>query len=323
MERTACCRLAFACLLAILLAGRAVPADSELDFNRDVRPILSDRCFACHGPDHEDRQAGLRLDDRAAAIAALDSGLTAVVPGDPATSEIIARITSTDPEIVMPPPRINKPITPAEAEILKRWVAEGAEYRGHWAFERVERPAMPDVKDAAWQKTPIDRFVLAKLEPEGLKPNPEADRVTLARRLALDLTGLPPVPADVDAFLADPSPDAYEKYVDRLLASPHYGERMAIEWLDAARYADSSGYQTDSSRQNWPWRDWLIQAYNENLPSDPRPDRGHGLQPQPSAQRRRGHHRGGVAGGDRDRPRGDHRADLDGPLGGLRPLPRP
>ena len=268
MERTACCRLAFACLLAILLAGRAVPADSELDFNRDVRPILSDRCFACHGPDHEDRQAGLRLDDRAAAIAALDSGLTAVVPGDPATSEIIARITSTDPEIVMPPPRINKPITPAEAEILKRWVAEGAEYRGHWAFERVERPAMPDVKDAAWQKTPIDRFVLAKLEPEGLKPNPEADRVTLARRLALDLTGLPPVPADVDAFLADPSPDAYEKYVDRLLASPHYGERMAIEWLDAARYADSSGYQTDSSRQNWPWRDWLIQAYNENLPFD-------------------------------------------------------
>ncbi|MFM8434735.1 MAG: PSD1 and planctomycete cytochrome C domain-containing protein [Planctomycetia bacterium] len=257
---------AFVCLC--LCAAVATAAEPRLDFNRDVRPILSDRCFSCHGPDNEDRQAGLRLDVRDTAIAAVDSGMTAVVPGDPAKSEIIARITSTDPDIVMPPPRVNKPITPAEAEILKRWIAEGAEYRGHWAFERVERPAVPEVKNSAWARTPIDRFILARLEQEGLAPNPEADRVTLARRLALDLTGLPPVPADVDAFVADPSPDAYDRYVDTLLASPHYGERMAIEWLDAARYADSSGYQTDSSRQNWPWRDWLIRAYNDNLPFD-------------------------------------------------------
>ena len=242
--------------------------EARLDFNRDVRPILSDRCFACHGPDGEDRQAGLRLDDREAAAAELASGARAIVPGDPAQSEIIARITSTDPDVVMPPPRLNKPITPAEAEILKRWIAEGAEYRGHWAFERVERPAVPDVKNTAWPRTPIDRFILTRLEHEGLAPNPEADRVTLARRLALDLTGLPPEPAAVDAFLADASADAYERYVDSLLASPHYGERMAIEWLDASRYADSHGYQTDSSRSNWPWRDWLIRAYNDNLPFD-------------------------------------------------------
>ena len=242
--------------------------EARLDFNRDVRPILSDRCFACHGPDGEDRQAGLRLDDREAAAAELASGARAIVPGDPKQSEIIARITSTDPDVVMPPPRLNKPITPAEAEILKRWIAEGAEYRGHWAFERVERPAVPDVKNTAWPRTPIDRFILTRLEHEGLAPNPEADRVTLARRLALDLTGLPPEPAAVDAFVADASADAYERYVDSLLASPHYGERMAIEWLDASRYADSHGYQTDSSRSNWPWRDWLIRAYNDNLPFD-------------------------------------------------------
>jgi len=241
---------------------------TRLEFNRDVRPILSDRCFACHGPDADDRQAGLRLDVRNAAIAELDSGATAVVPGDPAHSEIIARITSTDPDVVMPPPRLNKPITPGEAEILKRWIADGAEYRGHWAFEPIARPAVPDVQAADWPRTPVDRFVLARLELEGLAPNPEADRATLARRLALDLTGLPPDPASVDVFLADTAPDAYEKYVDILLASPHYGERMAIEWLDAARYADSSGYQTDSSRQNWPWRDWLIKAYNDNVPFD-------------------------------------------------------
>jgi hypothetical protein len=243
-------------------------AEKTVDFNRDVRPILSDRCFACHGPDAEDRQAGLRLDLRAAATAALESGVTAVVPGDPAASALAARITSADPDLVMPPPHIGKPITPAEAEILRRWIAAGAEYRGHWAFERVERPAVPAVPDAGWAKTPIDRFILARHAAEGLAPNAEAERVTLARRLALDLTGLPPDPAAVNAFLADTAPDAYEKYVDTLLASPHYGERMAIEWLDAARYADSHGYQTDSSRSNWPWRDWLIKASNDNLPFD-------------------------------------------------------
>ena len=277
MGHTACRRhspvtspVTVALLAAMVVVGvwaAAAPA-APLDFNRDVRPILSDRCFACHGPDAEDRQAGLRLDQRDAATKPLESGATAIVPGDPATSELLARVTSTDPDVVMPPPRLGKPITPQEAEILRRWIAEGAGYRGHWAFERVQRPAVPGVKSPAWSRTPIDRFILARLESEGLTPNPEADRATLARRLALDLTGLPPVPAAVDAFLADTSSDAYEKYVDTLLASPHYGERMAIEWLDAARYADSSGYQTDSSRQNWPWRDWVIGAFNDNLPFD-------------------------------------------------------
>jgi len=250
------------------LFAAATAAEPAIDFNRDIRPILSDRCFACHGPDHEDRQAGLRLDLREAATAALDSGATALIPGDLAASELVARITSTDADVVMPPPHFGKPITPAEAETLKRWIAAGAEYHGHWAFARVERPAVPAVRDAAWAKTPIDRFILARLDAEGLSPNAEADRVTLARRAALDLTGLPPDPAAVDGFLADTAPDAYEKYVDGLLASPHYGERMAIEWLDAARYADSHGYQTDSSRSNWPWRDWLIRAGNDNLPFD-------------------------------------------------------
>jgi hypothetical protein len=245
-----------------------VAAAAPVDFNRDVRPLLSDRCFACHGPDHEDRQAGLRLDDRAVAVAALESGATAIVPGDAAASAVVSRITSTDPDLVMPPPHVGKPITLAEADILRRWIAQGAEYRGHWAFTRVERPTPPAVAAADWPHTPVDCFILARLEQENLAPNPQAERTTLARRLALDLTGLPPVPADVDAFLADTAPDAYDRYVDRLLASPHYGERMAIEWLDAARYADSHGYQTDSSRSNWPWRDWLIDAYNRNLPFD-------------------------------------------------------
>ena len=269
LARRACLAALGLAALVCLSAGQpAHAADSKLDFNRDIRPILSDRCFACHGPDAEDRQAGLRLDDRAAAVAALESGGTAIVPGKPEASEILARVASTDPDVIMPPPHVNKPVTPAEAEILRRWITEGAEYRGHWAFERVQRPAVPGVKDARWPKTPIDRFILARLEHEGLAPNAEADRVALARRVALDLTGLPPVPADVDAFVADQSPDAYEKYVDRMLASPHFGERMAIEWLDAARYADSHGYQTDSSRSNSPWRDWVINAFNRNLPFD-------------------------------------------------------
>jgi hypothetical protein len=266
-------RRASACgmLLAagVVLHAVALPAaERKIDFNRDVRPILSDRCFSCHGPDADNRHSGLRLDDRAVAVAELASGATAIVPGEPARSELMSRINSDDPDVVMPPPRINKPLRPEEADVLRRWIAEGAEYRGHWAFERVERPAVPDVGPASWPRTPIDRFILARLDREGLSPNAEADRQTLARRLSLDLLGLPPDPAAVDAFVADTSPEAYDRYVDMLLASPHFGERMSLEWLDAARYADSSGYQTDSSRQNWPWRDWLIKAYNDNLPFD-------------------------------------------------------
>ena len=246
----------------------AEPAVARIDFNRDVRPILSDRCFTCHGPDAEDRQADLRLDLRTQAVADLPSGTVAIVPGKPAASALMARVTSHDPETMMPPPHVGKPVTAAEAEILARWIAEGAEYRGHWAFEQVHRPALPAVKDQAWPKTPIDRFILARLEQEGLTPSPEADRVTLARRVSLDLTGLPPTPAEVETFVADGAADAFERYVDAKLASPHFGERMAVDWLDAARYADSNGFQSDSSRYNWPWRDWVIAAYNRNLPFD-------------------------------------------------------
>jgi len=251
----------------VSIGSCAVAAEARLDFNRDIRPILSDRCFACHGPDAK-RESGLRLDDGASATSELDSGARAVVPGKPDASEMIVRITSTNPDVVMPPPHFGKSVSPAEAALISRWIEEGAEFKGHWSFTRAERPGLPDVGTPAWCRGPIDRFVLDRMEAAGLAPNPEADRATLARRVALDLTGLPPVPADVDAFLSDTAADAYEKYVDRLLASPHFGERMAIDWLDAARFADSNGFQADSSRQNWPWRDWVIAAFNANMPFD-------------------------------------------------------
>jgi hypothetical protein len=241
---------------------------SPIDFNRDIRPLLSDRCFSCHGPDAAKRQGGLRLDEPAGASLVLDSGSRGIVPGDAAASEVLSRIESTDPDLVMPPPHVGKPVTVAEAELLGRWIAAGAPYRGHWAFEKVTRPAVPMARGAEWPRTPVDHFIFNRLEAEGMSPNGEAPREVLARRVSLDLTGLPPTPAEVAAFVADPSPEAYETYVDLKLASPHFGERMAIEWLDAARYADSHGYQTDSSRSNWPWRDWVIAAYNRNLPFD-------------------------------------------------------
>ncbi|MFM7184096.1 MAG: PSD1 and planctomycete cytochrome C domain-containing protein [Planctomycetota bacterium] len=251
-----------------LLAPAVAPAAERIVFNRDVRPILSDKCFTCHGPDDAKREAGLRLDLESGSRAVLESGATAVVPGNLDASAVVSRITSDDPDVVMPPPHLGKAVTAAEAEILRRWISEGAEYQGHWAFTRVGRPSIPDVRDADWCRGPLDRFVAVRLENSGLRPNPEADRATLARRLALDLTGLPPTPAEVDAFVNDPATDAYERHVDRLLASDHFGERMAIEWLDAARYADSHGFQADSSRQNWPWRDWVIRAFNANMPFD-------------------------------------------------------
>jgi hypothetical protein len=254
-------------VVAVAVVGAyAIAAEPKLDFNRDIRPILSDRCFACHGPD-EKRESGLRLDD-GSATGELDSGARAIVPGKPNESEMLRRIGSTDPDIVMPPPQFGKKISPDEAALIRRWIEEGAEYKGHWSFTRAERPTLPEVTSPAWCRGPIDRFIRARLDAAGLAPNPEADRATLARRVALDLTGLPPAPADIDAFLADTAPDAYEKYVDRVLASPHFGERMAVEWLDAARFADSNGFQADSSRQNWPWRDWVINAFNANMPFD-------------------------------------------------------
>jgi hypothetical protein len=243
-------------------------AADAVDFNREVRPILSEDCFRCHGADENKRQAGLRLDLRDKALLKLESGARAIVPGDPSQSEAIRRVTATDDDERMPPKSMNKRLTPAQIEILRRWIAAGANYAQHWAFVKPVRPPLPAVRNKAWPKNEIDAFILARLEKEGLQPSPEAGRETLIRRLSLDLSGLPPTPPEVDAFLADRSPDAYEKVVDRLLASPRYGERMAIQWLDFARYADSNGFQEDGSRTMWRWRDWLIGALNDNMPFD-------------------------------------------------------
>jgi hypothetical protein len=254
--------------MAVVASALHASAADRLSYNRDIRPILSDNCFGCHGPDAHDRKGGLRLDAPQPDKPPTDSGLAAIVQGKPEESELIARILADDPDVIMPPPESNKTLSPAHKEMLRQWIAEGAAYEPHWAYLAPVRPDVPQVKHASWPKNDIDRFILARLEDEGLAPSPEADRFTLIRRLSLDLTGLPPTRAEAEAFLADASPDAYEKLVDRLLASPHYGERMAIDWLDAARYADTNGYQVDRDRENWLWRDWVIEAFNDNMPFD-------------------------------------------------------
>jgi hypothetical protein len=243
---------------------------AQVDFNFHVKPILSDRCFACHGPDANKREGNLRLDTEAGAFAALDSmnKRHAIVAGDLGSSELFGRITTKDPELMMPPPNSNLKLSEFEVAILAKWIDQGAKWKEHWSFTAPQKPELPTVKAKNWVKTPLDQFVLKRLEDKGLQPSTEASRETLLRRAAFDLTGLPPSVAEVDAFLKDNSPDAYEKAVDRLLASPHYGERMAVEWLDLARYADSHGYQDDGMRNSWPWREWVIRAYNRNLPYD-------------------------------------------------------
>src|SRR5262245_52158083 len=245
-------------------AQAAPPATARVEFNRDVRPILSDKCYTCHGPGTQ--MATLRFDIEAEAKKALRGDRYAIVPNDPEHSVMLARVTSTDPKLRMP--QRGEPLTPREVDVLRRWIAQGATWQKHWAYIPPERPAVPAVRDSKWVRNPIDAFVLARLEQKGLKPSPEADKATLIRRVSLDLTGLPPTPAEIDAFIADKSPTAYEKVVDRLVASPAYGERMAFTWLDAARYADSSGYQTDGERYMWRWRDWVIDAFNRNMPFD-------------------------------------------------------
>jgi mono/diheme cytochrome c family protein len=245
-------------ILVALLA--ALPASgAKVDYNEDVRPILSENCFYCHGPDGNKRKAKLRLDVRADALAK-----KAFVPGDAEASELIKRLSSTDSDEVMPPPDSHRTITPAQKEILRRWVAEGAEYKEHWAYVTPVRPALP----ANGEANPIDAFVVEKLTKAGLTLSPEAPKATLLRRLSLDLTGLPPTPEETAAFLADNSPDAYSKQVDRLMASPHYGERMALPWLDASRYADSNGFQQDGDTFQWVWRDWLVKNLNADKPFD-------------------------------------------------------
>ncbi|GGM94027.1 hypothetical protein GCM10010967_28960 [Dyadobacter beijingensis] len=242
---------------------------APVDYTYDVKPILSDRCFACHGPDANHQKANLRLDVAEVAYKKEgENGLKAIKPGKPGSSELVHRILSADPDVVMPTPESHLSLTAREKAILIRWVEEGAEYKPHWAFTKVEKPALPKVKNEAWVRNDIDRFILKKLEDKNLKPSPEAERTTLLRRVSLDLTGLPPTPEEVAAFLNDQSPNAYEKAVDKLLASPHYGEHMAVPWLDAARYADTHGYQDDGLRTAWPFRDWVINSFNRNQPYD-------------------------------------------------------
>jgi len=259
--------------LAVLGAANAQadtppPTPEAIDYNRDIRQILSNNCYACHGPDQAKRQGGLRLDKQETALAALESGGAAIVPGKSAESKLITRITSHDDDEVMPPKDAGKRLKPEEIETLRKWVDQGAPWKGHWSYLKVERPPLPVAKTESWAKTPIDNFILQRLERDGLKPSSEADRATLIRRLSFDLTGLPPSIAEVDAFVADTSPSAYEKVVDRLLASPRYGERMAQKWLDLARYADTNGYHIDNHRDMWRYREWVIDAFNRNLPFD-------------------------------------------------------
>ena len=246
--------------------GGVLSADAapKLSFNRDVRPILSENCFACHGPDANERKGGLRLDTREAALKGGKSETPSLVPGKPDQSELLTRVTTHDAEDFMPPKKTGKSIKPEQVAVLRQWIAEGGEYEGHWAFTRPERPPVP----ATGALNPIDAFISKRLAAEGLKLAPEADKWTLLRRVTLDLTGVPPSPAEMDAFAKDASPDAYSKVVDRLLQSPRYGEHMAAQWLDFARYADSHGFQSDSSRQMWMWRDWVMSAFNRNKPFD-------------------------------------------------------
>jgi hypothetical protein len=255
--------------LAALLAGHCwALAAAEPDFNRDIRPILSRNCFACHGHDEHDRQAGLRLDDRDAATAELDSGAVAIVPGDPAASEVVARIRETDPDLLMPPADSNHALTGPQKDLLEAWIAAGAEYAPHWAYVAPVAYPEPAIADSTWGRGWIDRFVLARLEAEGLRPAPDADDVSLVRRVTFDLTGLPPSPADVDAYLADTSPDRYENLVDRLLASPRHAEKLAAWWLDLVRFADTVGYHGDQGHRSTPYRDWVIAAFLANQPFD-------------------------------------------------------
>ena len=237
------------------------------DFNFHVQPILSDRCYFCHGADATKRKGGLRLDDAAVATSVMKSGAVAVIPGKPDQSEVMKRLLTHDPEEMMPPPESKLSVTNEEREIIRRWISQGAKYKKHWAFMPPQMPEIPRAKPQQGELNgPIDALVLVRLQKEGLDFNQEADRARLLRRLSLDLTGLPPSVAEVDAFLADASPQAYEKQVDRLLASPAYGERMAQDWLDVARFADTFGYQSDVTMLNWPYRDWVIKSFNENLP---------------------------------------------------------
>jgi hypothetical protein len=248
--------------------GETDRARAPVDFRKDIRPLFSDRCYTCHGPDEKKRKAGLRFDLEEVAKGELEDGARAVVPGSLEESELYARITSELEDERMPPSSSGITLSSEEIALFRRWIEEGATWQAHWSFVKPERPEPPAVKDASWGRGEIDRFVLAKLEEEGLAPSPQASRETLARRASFVLTGLPPTLPDLDAFLADESPDAYERYVERLFVSPHHGEHLARYWLDAARYGDTHGLHLDNRREMWRWRDWVIEALQSNMPFD-------------------------------------------------------
>ncbi len=250
-------------IAAVLSALSAVAFGQQVSFDRDIRPIMSDTCFRCHGPDVSSRMANMRLDLREEALKPKRHG-TPIVPGDTEHSEIIQRIFAKDGH-VMPPPFAHKELTEAQKDTIRRWVAQGAKYEIHWAYTPVKRPAAPETADAMG---PIDAFIRARLAQDGLQPSPEADRRTLIRRVTLDLTGLAPTTEETAAFIADNSPNAYEKLVDRLLVSPAYAEQQAVRWLDAVRYADTAGYHSDSPRPAWPYRDYVLRAFRDNKPFD-------------------------------------------------------
>jgi mono/diheme cytochrome c family protein len=260
-------RKIFLAIAVALFSARAVIA-APVDFNRQVRPIFSEHCYACHGPDDGKRKAGLRLDREEDAFKELKSGEHAIIAGDLEKSALVKRITTSDEDDIMPPVKHGKPLSKAQIDTLVRWVKEGAKWQKHWAFVPAVRPELPKVKEESWPKNGIDYFIADKLEKSGLKPNPEAEKTALIRRATFDLTGLPPTIEEVDAFLADGTDSAYEKVVDRLMSSPHYGERMAQNWLDLARYADTAGYHFDGTRYMWLWRDWVINSFNKNKPFD-------------------------------------------------------
>ncbi len=270
--------LVFGCCLVFQSCGNNLPDSVDLayqelpdviDFNFHVKPILSDRCYTCHGPDDNARQGELRLDTEEGAFEALASGGHAFVPGKIGQSKAIERILSEDPELVMPPPESNLSLSAGEVATIIKWIDQGAQWKSHWAFLTPEKADPPTIADSNWRiNNPIDNFILKSLEQQGLSPADEATKETLIRRVSLDLTGLPPTVDELEGFLQDDSPNAYEKVVDRLLSSKHYGERLAIDWLDLARYADSHGYQDDGMRNAWPWRDWVIKAFNDNMPYD-------------------------------------------------------
>ncbi len=267
---TAAILLTFGCNREPSQVSISAGIPDRIDFNFHVKPILSDRCYKCHGPDEKARKVELRLDVKESAFAIRDSieERFAIVPGDLKKSQLVHRISSTDPDYMMPPPESNLSLSDGEIEILKRWIKQGAEWKPHWSFIPPERPNLPEVKDRTWPNNPIDYFILARQEGAGLGPSDEAGKTRLIRRVTLDLTGLPPTLEEIDEFLTDDSPKAYENMVDRVLTNPAYGERMAVPWLDLARYADTHGYQDDYDRSMWRWRDWVIEAFNQNLPFD-------------------------------------------------------